>query len=72
MKTQNEIEHMQIRLFQKAKERWRKRWEECADIFDSCQVDEYIEEVYELFHVQGDEANLDEIEMYLADRGVTV
>lgn len=69
---QNEILHMQVRIFRLACKKWNKTEKECADIFDSNMVDDYISEAYEFFHVQGDEANLDDIEHYLRGRGVSV
>ena len=69
---QNEILHMQVRLFRLACKKWNKAEKECADIFDSYKVDDYISEAYEFFHVQGDEANLEDIERYLSGRGVSV
>ena len=69
---QNEILHMQVRIFRLACKKWKKTEKECAEIFDSNMVDDYISEAYEFFHVQGDEANLDDIEHYLRERGVSV
>lgn len=60
-----EILRMQIRLFRLACKKWNKKTLECAEIFDKYDVDKYISELYELFHVQGDDANLDDIETYL-------
>ncbi len=61
---------MQIRLFRYACKRWNRTNTECADIFDQNGVDEYITESYEIFHVQGDEANIEDIENYLTAKGV--
>ena len=63
---------MQVRLFRKAWKRWKKTLQECADLFDRYHVDRYISDAYELFHVQGDDANLFEIEQYLIRQGVTL
>lgn len=60
---------MQIRLFRMACSRWGMTLDQCADLFDRHDVDAYIADCYELFHVQGDEANLDEIRGYLRGRG---
>ena len=57
---------MLIRLFRKACTEWDKPILECADIFDRYGVDEYITDCYDLFHVQGDEANLEEIKEFIA------
>lgn len=69
---QNEILHMQVRLFRLACKNWSKTRQECAKIFDDYDVDEYISEAYELFHVQGDEVNLEEIENYLRKKGASL
>ena len=69
---QTEIEHMQVRLFQCACREWKIGIQRCANLFDRFQVDQYIEDAYEIFHVQGDQANLDEIEAYLRSRGVII
>ena len=65
----DEILHMQVRLFRRANKRWQKSIRECADIFDKYDVDGYIREAYEFFHVRGDDANLDDIDEYLKSRG---
>ena len=69
---QNEILHMQVRLFRLACKTWNKSRLECAKIFDDYDVDDYIGEAYEFFHVQGDETNLEEIENYLRKKGASL
>lgn len=69
-RVQNEIIHIQVRLFRLAQKRWKTSIERCAQIFDDFGIDQYIEDLYELFHVQGDEANLEEINDYLKRNGV--
>ena len=66
---QNQIDHMQVRLFQKAWRRWKLDIGTCAEIFDNYDVDKYIEDMFEVFHVQGDDANLHEIRRYLRLKG---
>ena len=66
---EKEILRMQIRLFRKACGRWNKTNNECADIFDKYEIDTYIKDFYEILHVQGDEANLNDIEEYLLKKG---
>lgn len=66
----HEILHMQIRLFRLACKTWNKSSTECIKIFDDYDVDGYVREMYEMFHVQGDEANLEEIQKYLIKKGV--
>ena len=69
---QKEIEHMQVRLFQYACNKWGIGIQRSAELFDFFQVDQYIEEMYEFFHVQGDMTNLEEIEQYLRSKGVEI
>ena len=66
----SEILHMQVRLFRLACKKWHMDADACADIFDRYQIDALIRELYGLFHVQGDEANMAELEEYLEARGV--
>ena len=74
MKTtkEKEILRMQIRLFRLACRKWKKTNLECAEIFDAYRIDQYIEDAYEIFHVQGDEANLSEITDHLRRRGISL
>ena len=67
----NEILHMKIRLFRLACKQWGKSIDDCAGIFEKYKIDSYIEDLYEIMHVQGDEANLMEIEEYLEAQGAT-
>ena len=63
---------MQTRLTRRAAERWHNSLAEAVGIFKRYGVLEYIESCYELFHVQGDEANFEEIENYLSTKGVAI
>ena len=65
----NEINHIQVRLFRLAWKEWGISEDRCADLFDMYNIDEYIADQYDLFHIQGDEANLDEISSFLRSRG---
>ncbi|MBO4458948.1 MAG: DUF3791 domain-containing protein [Butyrivibrio sp.] len=63
---------LQVRLFRLAQIRWDKNVAECEQIFDKYELNDYIETCYEEYHVQGDEANLDDIEGYLRRKGVAI
>lgn len=65
-----DLEHMQVRLFRRCMQRWNLKIRECADIFDRFRIDQYIADAYEFFHVQGDEANIEEIEQFLHGKGM--
>ena len=63
---------LQIRLFRLAQIRWNKTAEECERIFVENSINDYIQTCYEEFHTQGDETNLDDIEVYLKRKGLTI
>ena len=63
---------LQIRLFRLAQVRWDKDVSECEKIFSKYDINEYIKTCYEEFHVQGDEANIIDIEQYIKARGYSV
>ena len=65
---EKEILRMQIRLFREASKKWKLNKEQCDEIFVRYNIDEYIRDVYEIFHVQGDEANLHDIEEYISNK----
>ena len=64
-----DVQQLTIRLFVEAAKRWDLPFDQCAKVFDDYKIDEYIEDCYEFFHVQGDAANLCDIEDYLASKG---
>lgn len=61
----NEIQHMLVRLFRRAWVKWNISQRRCAEVFDNYDLDRYIADMYEFFHVQGDEANIEDIEHHL-------
>ncbi len=63
---------IQIRLFRLAQDRWNIDEEKCSDIFNKYKIYDYIETCYDFFHIQGDEANLADIELYLKNNGVKI
>ena len=69
---QNEINHMQVRLFRLAWEKWKISRDRCADLFEQYNVDDYINASYEFFHIQGDNANLEELKEYLCSKGAKI
>lgn len=72
MNQKDDVFLIQIRLFRLAQQRWRKTAEECEEIFRKNDINGYIETCYEEYHVQGDEANLDDVEAYLRNKGVKI
>ncbi|WP_034445777.1 DUF3791 domain-containing protein [Butyrivibrio sp. AE2032] len=69
---QDDLFMLQVRLFRLAQIRWDKTVAECENIFNTYGINEYIKECYEFFHVQGDEANIADIESYLRGKGFTI
>ncbi len=63
---------LQVRLFRLAQIKWNKSAVECEKIFDDFEINEYIEACYEEFYVQGDEADLADIESYLHQKGYEI
>ena len=72
MSEQEQILYMQARLTSAAAERWHKSIAEAVDIFNSYGVLQYIESCFEIFHVQGDDANFEDIENYLCAKGAKI
>ncbi len=68
----DDIFMLQVRLFLLAQARWKKEIVECEKIFEQYDINDYIKTSYEEFHVQGDEANILDIEEYLRRKGVTI
>ena len=63
---------IQIRLFRLAQNKWNLDEEKCSELFNKYKIYDYIETCYEFFHVQGDEANLTDIEKYLKNNGAEI
>ena len=63
---------LQVRLFRLAQMRWDKSAIECEQIFRDYDVNDYIKDCYEEYHVQGDEANIDDVEAYLRKKGFEI
>ena len=68
----DDIFMLQVRLFRLAQLKWNKSAEECEQIFKKYGLNECIETCYEEYHVQGDEANLADLEHYLKVKGLSI
>ena len=68
----DDIFMLQVRLFRLAQLKWDKSAEEGEQIFKKYELNEYIETCYEEYHVQGDEANLADLEHYLKVKGLSI
>lgn len=70
MTRKEEILYMQTRLLRLAASHWSHSDDEIQSIFVKYGVYEYIEDGYELFHLEGDEAVLQEIAEMLKRKDV--
>ena len=69
MNQQEDIFLLQVRLYRLAQLKWNVDSRRCSEIFNKYKIYDYIETCYEFFHVQGDEANFDDIMKYLNNIG---
>lgn len=65
-----QITYMQTRLVRLAAEQEHLPIPEMVKVFDRFGVFRYIKDMWELFHIEGDLAVLDDIRQYLAAKGV--
>ncbi len=65
----DDIFRIQTRLFRKFQVDENLTVKEAEDIFQKYDVFEYIKICYEEFHVQGDDANLNDLYQYLGRKG---
>ena len=72
MTEKEEVLFMKIRLLELASEKWKLTREDAANVFDKNDVYSFISDLYDEFHVQGDDANLAEIDTWLRTKGVRV
>ena len=71
MNEERQITFMQARICRMAARRWNRPLHDVMRIFAEHRVLYYIEECYGYFHLEGDEAVLDDVERYLKNRGVS-
>lgn len=70
MDRKDEMILIQVRLLRLAAKTWHKEMPEVAKLFSQFKVYDFMQDMYEEFHVQGDPANLNEVEAYLRNQGV--
>lgn len=70
MGEKQQIIYMQTRIIRLASEEWKKSMEEISEIFTGYNVLQYIEQCFDMFHMEGDEAILADIEEYLKNKGM--
>ena len=67
-----EITFMQARLIRLASESWKMPIDKIVELFKKMNVFTYIEKGYGIFHCEGDEAVLEDINDYLERKGMDV
>lgn len=70
MDRKDEMILIQVRLLRLAAKTWHRDMPEVAKLFSQFKVYDFMQDMYEEFHVQGDPANLNEVEAYLRNQGV--
>ncbi|MBE6004634.1 MAG: DUF3791 domain-containing protein [Lachnospiraceae bacterium] len=68
----NEVLYMEIRLVGAFSEKYKLTRSAVNRIFSKYNIWQYIESCYEVFHLNGDEYNLDDISDYLKGKGVVL
>jgi hypothetical protein len=71
MDEKSQIIYMQTRLVRLAAEQWGKPYQDVVVLFKEKGVFHYIARMWELFHIEGDLAVLDEIRRYLDSKEET-
>ena len=68
----SEIIFMQTRLIRLASEEWQLPIDKVVEVFKKMNVFGYIEAGYGIFHCEGDEAVVEDIDEFLARKGIDV
>ena len=68
----NEVLYMEIRLVGAFSEKYKLTRAALNEIFSKYKIWQSIESCYEVFHLNGDEYNLDDISEYLKGKGVVL
>ena len=72
MDLKDEMILIQVRLLRLAAKTWHKEMPEVARLFRQYKVYDFMQDMYEEFHVQGDQTSLQEVETYLKSQGVQI
>lgn len=72
MSEKSEIVFMQVRLLRLASEEWNMSIQKVNVLFDKYNVLKFIEDCYDVFHMEGDYAVFDEIKTLLKNKGVNM
>lgn len=72
MSERAEIIFMQTRLIRLASEEWHTTIQNVNLLFDQYGILKFIEDCYDVFHMEGDDAVFNEIKTVLKNRGIDV
>lgn len=72
MTEQGEVLFMQTRVIRLASRRWNTTIQKVNSIFERYDVLKFIADSYDIFHTEGDEVVLQEIEEVLKHKGVDI
>lgn len=72
MSERAEIIFMQTRLIRLASEEWHTTIQKVNVLFDQYGILKFIEDCYDVFHMEGDDAVFNEIKTVLRNRGLDV
>lgn len=72
MSEKSQIVFMQVRLLRLAAEEWNTTIQKANEIFDKYNLLKFIEECFDVFHMEGDCAVFEEIQTVLRCRGVNI
>lgn len=72
MSEKTQIIFMQTRLLRLASEEWNTTIQKVNELFEKYNILRFIEECFDVFHMEGDMAVFDEIQTVLRCRGVDV
>lgn len=72
MTEQSEIVFMQARLLRLASEEWHMSIPKVNSLFDKYDILKFIEDCYDVFHMEGDYAVFEEIKLVLKNKGADI
>lgn len=68
----DDLFQIQVRVFRTFQLKWDLDFAECSELFNKYDIYNYIETCYEIFHTQGDDASVADIEKYLQNNGYKI
>ena len=72
MSEKSQIVFMQVRVLRLAAEEWKTTIQKASEVFDQYNFFKFIEECFDVFHMEGDYAVFDEIQTVLRCKEVDI